>query len=86
MDEARRRGVAIATTTTRVNVDALLLAQLGPDAARWFDAMICGDEVKAKKPAPDVYLAALRSLNVCADRAIAIEDSANGVCSAQRRA
>ena len=86
LNEARRRGVvlAIATTTTRSNVDALLQAQLGADKAHWFEAMICGDEVAAKKPAPDVYLAALDALGVQADRAVAIEDSANGVLSARR--
>jgi HAD superfamily hydrolase (TIGR01509 family) len=86
LGEARRRGVAlaIATTTTRANVDALLLRQLGPDAAGWFNAMVCGDEVAAKKPAPDVYLAAVTALGVAASRAIAIEDSANGVLSARR--
>jgi HAD superfamily hydrolase (TIGR01509 family) len=85
LGEARRRGVAlaIATTTTRANVDALLLAQLGPDAAGWFKAMVCGDEVAAKKPAPDVYLAAISALGVTASRAVAIEDSANGVLSAR---
>jgi HAD superfamily hydrolase (TIGR01509 family) len=85
LDEARRRGVAlaIATTTSRPNVAALLQAQLGPEAKGWFATMICGDEVAEKKPAPDVYLAALRALCVPADRAVAVEDSANGVRSAR---
>jgi beta-phosphoglucomutase-like phosphatase (HAD superfamily) len=75
--------LAIATTTSRPNVDALLQAQLGPALARHFGVTVCGDEVAAKKPAPDVYLAALRALGVPASRAVAIEDSANGVQSAR---
>ncbi len=83
--EAHERGVAlaIATTTSRPNVDALLQTQLGPALARHFGVTVCGDEVAAKKPAPDVYLAALRALGVPASRAVAIEDSANGVQSAR---
>lgn len=85
LNQARRRGVAlaIATTTSRPNVEALLQAQLGLEAKDWFAAMICGDEVAAKKPAPDVYLAALHALGLPADRAVAVEDSANGVRSAR---
>jgi beta-phosphoglucomutase-like phosphatase (HAD superfamily) len=85
MREARRRDVAlaIATTTSRPNVDALLGAVLGPDSPAWFKAIACGDMVKAKKPAPDVYDLALRELGVPAARAVAIEDSWNGVRSAR---
>ncbi len=83
--EARRRGVglAIATTTSRPNVDALIAACLGPEASGWFASMACGDMVAAKKPAPDVYLAALAELGVPPSRAVAIEDSWNGVRSAR---
>ena len=34
------------------------------------------------KPAPDVYLAAARALQVRADRCVAVEDSGNGIQSA----
>jgi HAD superfamily hydrolase (TIGR01509 family) len=85
MDEARRRGlkIAIATTTSRPNVDALLEAALGEGAAARFAAIACGDMVKAKKPAPDVYELALEGLALPASRAVAIEDSWNGVRSAR---
>jgi beta-phosphoglucomutase-like phosphatase (HAD superfamily) len=85
IQEARRRGVAltIATTTSRPNIDALLGAVLGPDSLGWFKTIASGDRVEARKPAPDVYLLALRGLGVPAGRAIAIEDSWNGVRSAR---
>lgn len=41
-------------------------------------------EVRARKPDPAVYLAALRALGVDGGEAIAIEDSFNGVLSAAR--
>ena len=41
-----------------------------------------GDEVKAGKPAPDVYLDAARKLGVDAPRCIAFEDSETGIKAA----
>jgi beta-phosphoglucomutase-like phosphatase (HAD superfamily) len=81
---ARDHGVnlAIATTTSRSNVDALLAANLGQDAVNWFAAIVCGDMVARKKPAPDVYEEALRILRLRPDETIAIEDSWNGVQAA----
>lgn len=80
--EAEAQGVrlAIATTTSRPNVDALLRAVLGRDP---FEVIACGDEVAAKKPAPDVYALALARLGLDASVCLAIEDTANGLRSAQ---
>jgi len=44
-----------------------------------FEVMIYGDEVPKGKPAPDIYLTAMKALGVTADVTIGIEDSANGV-------
>ena len=71
--------LAIATTTSRPNVDALLAATLG---ANPFEVIAAGDEVSAKKPAPDVYLLALARLGLPATACIAIEDTQNGLASA----
>ena len=48
-----------------------------------FEVIAAGDEVAAKKPAPDVYELALRRLNLSAARCVAFEDSANGLKSAR---
>lgn len=81
---ARARGVrlAIATTTNRPNVDALIEATFGRPATDIFEVIAAGDEVKAKKPAPDVYLAALERLGLPASSCLALEDSKNGLRSA----
>jgi HAD superfamily hydrolase (TIGR01509 family) len=83
--EAREGGVlcAIATTTSRSNVDALLDAAFAPDAQGWFTAIAAGDEVAHKKPAPDVYALALKNLGLAAEDCLAIEDSYNGLESAR---
>jgi len=82
--EARAAGlrVAIATTTSPANVEGLVQAIWGRAAAEVFDVIAAGDEVEAKKPAPDVFLLALQRLGLTADQAIAIEDSRNGLVSA----
>lgn len=74
--------LAIATTTSRPNVDALIRAACGREAQGIFEVIAAGDEVAAKKPAPDVYKLALRRLGLDAARCIAFEDSANGLKSA----
>jgi HAD superfamily hydrolase (TIGR01509 family) len=81
---ASRRGqrLAIATTTSRPNVDALLAAAIGRHWADLFEAVVAGDEVARKKPAPDVYLEVLRRLDLPAAQCLAFEDSGNGVRSA----
>lgn len=85
IDSARAAGLllAIATTTSRPNIDALIRATMGCDAAQVFDVIAAGDEVAAKKPAPDVYLLALERLGLPAAAAVALEDSLNGLLSAR---
>lgn len=83
---ARARGqrLAIATTTSHGNIDALLSQALG---ARWagdFDAVVAGDDVRHKKPAPDVYFEVLARLKLDGSDCVAIEDSRNGLVSASQ--
>lgn len=82
---ARAQGLklAIATTTNRPNVERLARAVWQVAAEDKFDVIAAGDEVAAKKPAPDVYLLALERLGLPAEKAVALEDSRNGVLSAR---
>jgi beta-phosphoglucomutase-like phosphatase (HAD superfamily) len=84
LNEAHDAGchLAIASTTTAVNIDALLNATLGPQGLPMFSVIACGDQVKAKKPAPDIFRLALSSLGVQAENAVAFEDSQNGLHAA----
>lgn len=82
---ARHAGMklAVATTTSPGNVEALCQCCWGRPAAELFDVIAAGDEVAAKKPAPDVFLLALDRLGLTAAEAIAFEDSLNGLRSAR---
>jgi HAD superfamily hydrolase (TIGR01509 family) len=82
MDAACARGytLAMATTTSRSNVDALIAAT--PLSRFAFPVIITGDDVSAKKPDPEVYFLALASLGLPADACLAFEDSVNGLVAA----
>jgi HAD superfamily hydrolase (TIGR01509 family) len=83
--EAQSSGVrlAIATTTSRSNVHALLQRTMGVRGAEIFQVIVAGDDAPAKKPRPDVFEIALKRLGASASDCIALEDSANGVAAAQ---
>lgn len=68
-----------ATSSPRVLLDAAL-AELG--VAELFAATVSTEEVAAGKPAPDGYAECCRRLGVEPRRAVAVEDSANGIRSA----
>ncbi len=85
MNAAERAGVrlAIATTTTHRNIDALLSTTLGAGALERFSVVGAGDQVRHKKPAPDIYEYVLRELGSAPENCVAIEDSLNGLTSAK---
>ncbi len=84
LHEARTAGLrlAIATTTSPANVDALLLATLGPDGPGLFEVIGAGDMVPHKKPAPDIFRHVLDRLRLSGDRCLAFEDTVNGLAAA----
>jgi HAD superfamily hydrolase (TIGR01509 family) len=74
--------LAIATTTSRANVDVLLATTLADIPANCFEVIGAGEQATAKKPAPDIYRWVLAQLGLPGDTFLAIEDSKNGVCAA----
>jgi HAD superfamily hydrolase (TIGR01509 family) len=48
-----------------------------------FDALVCAEDVAATKPDPEPYLLAAKLLGVDPGRCFALEDSPNGVASAE---
>jgi HAD superfamily hydrolase (TIGR01509 family) len=86
LKEAESAGVtlAIASTTTRENIDALLGAHFGAGAAGRFSVIGAGDAVAQKKPAPDIYRFVLRELGESSADCVAVEDSVQGLAAAKR--
>lgn len=73
--------LAIATTTSLPNVEALLQSAYGNAGIKMFEVLSCGDSVPKKKPAPDIFLLALKQLGLASNDCVAIEDSRNGLLS-----
>lgn len=84
VDEARHYGLhlAVATTTSPVNVAALLRRAVGSHWQLQFPVVCDGSTAPRKKPHPLVYLQALERLGLPAAACLAFEDSASGLRAA----
>ncbi|KAF5739976.1 NHL repeat-containing protein 2 isoform X1 [Tripterygium wilfordii] len=72
--------VAVASSADRIKVDANLAAAGLPFSM--FDAIVSADAFENLKPAPDIFLAAAKILNVPTSECIVIEDALAGVQAA----
>ncbi len=84
MSEARGQGLqlAIATTTSPVNIAALLRSAIGLDWRSHFLSIGDASNAPVKKPNPQVYMKVLADLGMRAADCVAFEDSANGLRAA----
>jgi beta-phosphoglucomutase-like phosphatase (HAD superfamily) len=84
MDEALGAGLqlAIATTTSPVNIAALLRHAIGSDWRLNFTAIGDASTAPIKKPHPQVYLQMLDALQLKCNQCLAFEDSSNGLRAA----
>lgn len=74
-----RLACALATSTFRAGAEKKLHHAGLRD---FFSVVVCGDDVSASKPAPDIYLETARRLGLAPALCVAVEDSENGVRSA----
>ena len=83
-EEALGQGwsLAVASTSAPESVDAMLRRAVGDVTAARFSLVLGGDIVKAKKPAPDIYLLVAERLGVRSAECLVIEDSNNGLRAA----
>jgi beta-phosphoglucomutase-like phosphatase (HAD superfamily) len=84
MDEALAAGLqlSIATTTSPVNIAALLRHAVGADWRLNFSAIGDASTAPIKKPHPQVYLQMLDALKLPPAACLAFEDSSNGLRAA----
>jgi beta-phosphoglucomutase-like phosphatase (HAD superfamily) len=85
IEEAEQAGVrlAIASTTTLANIEALLTVNLGGRGLTRFSVIGAADQALRKKPAPDIFEYVLKELQERAADCVAIEDSAGGLAAAR---
>lgn len=72
--------VAVASSADKIKVQANL-QKVGLPIEFW-NAVIWGEDVKNKKPAPDIFLAAAGKLEVKPSQCTVVEDAVNGVQAA----
>lgn len=77
--KARNFSLAVATTTPR-NLTMERLKQTG--LIDYFQVIVCGDEVKRRKPDPEIYTTVLMKTGYSADEAIVFEDTGYGITAA----
>ncbi|MDQ4028747.1 MAG: HAD family phosphatase [Actinomycetota bacterium] len=80
---AARWPLGLASSSNRPLID---LALESSGMGEFFSATVSSEEVARGKPAPDVYLEAARRLSVDAAACAAVEDSHNGILSANAAA
>ena len=85
MESAHRAGLslAIATTTSPVNISALLRQAIGADWRSLFTVIEDASTAPTKKPHPQVYLQTLQRMGLSAHQCLAFEDSSNGLQAAR---
>jgi len=76
---SREFRLGLATSAARP-VAETVLANTG--WAKYFEVVVSADDVARGKPAPDVYLRALELMHANTERTVAVEDSTNGIRSA----
>lgn len=72
--------VAIASSADKIKVQANL-QKIGLPVEFW-DAVIWGEDVQKKKPAPDIFLLAAKRMNVDPKQCTVVEDAVNGIQAA----
>lgn len=72
---------AVASSADRVKVVANL-EKIGLPVASW-DTVIVGEDVRLKKPSPDIFLAAAARLGCRPAECVVVEDAVNGIQAAK---
>lgn len=81
LERLRKSGLrmAVATSSRRAIAEEYLI---NANVYKFFDLLVCGDEVERGKPHPEIFLKAAQKLNLQPQQCLMFEDSENGICSA----
>lgn len=81
LERLRRAGLkmAVATSSRRAIAEEYLI---NANVFKYFDLLVCGDEVQQGKPHPEIFLRAAQALNSAPADCLMFEDSENGLRAA----
>lgn len=77
----KERNIKIALATSTSHETARFNLEIS-DTLKYFDTLVCGNDVKNGKPHPEVFLTAAERLGAKPENCVAYEDSINGIKSA----
>jgi HAD superfamily hydrolase (TIGR01509 family) len=83
VNKCRQAGllVAVASSADKIKVSANL-NKIGLPFEAW-DTVITGEQVKKKKPAPDIFLTTAQNISVKPQECVVVEDAVNGIQAAK---
>ena len=81
LKELKENGVLLGVTSSSRKTDMILKDM---NLADYFDVIVDSELIKRGKPSPDIYIEAMRLLNVEANETIAVEDSYAGINAASQ--
>lgn len=73
--------MAVATSSARKYLDAKRVGK--EDVFGLFEGIVCGDDVKAGKPDPEIFLKAAGVMGVAPGKCVVFEDAPAGVLAAK---
>ena len=73
--------MAVATSTKRDRTELMLNLS---DTGKYFDVVVCGDEIISGKPDPEIFLETAKKLNYQPENCMVLEDSKNGIIAAYK--
>jgi beta-phosphoglucomutase len=77
--KARGLKLGVASNSIRASVSAMMeKAHL----SQYLDVMLSAEDVKRSKPDPDIYLSAMKRLDVAPEEALIVEDNEHGIRAA----
>ena len=83
VETCRKAGLCVAVASSADgNKVSINLQKIGLPAESW-DAVISGELVEHKKPAPDIFLLAAKKLAIEPAECVVVEDAANGIQAAK---
>jgi len=81
LERLRKAGLkmAVATSSRRAIAEEYLI---NANVYKFFDVLVCGDEIKQGKPHPEIFISAAEKINLSPAQCLMFEDSENGLRSA----
>lgn len=81
LERLRKAGLkmAVATSSRRAIAEEYLI---NANVYKFFDVLVCGDEIKQGKPHPEIFISAAEKINLSPTQCLMFEDSENGLRSA----